>query len=239
MPRIFVAMVDIQSGTELGDYDEQALDLGAPVIGLAGGIGSGKSAVAHCLAELGCTVSNADEVVKRLLGQSDVRDVLVQWWGTGILDAHGNVDRRSVARIAFADDRQRARLEAFLHPLVDERQVQQFTRAAEKGNVQAFVIDAPLLFEAGLDRRCRAVIFVDAPRSARLRRVGETRGWDEAELDRREKSQWPLDTKRQRSDHVIVNSGDLVTLGPRVEAVFNRILRDYQMQAKAERGRES
>ena len=74
---------------------------------------------------------------------------------------------------------------------------------------RAVIVDAPLLFEAGVDAECDCVVFVDAPREQRLERVRQTRGWDEPELSRREASQLPLDEKRRRSQHIVDNSGKL------------------------------
>ncbi|MGH9895902.1 MAG: dephospho-CoA kinase, partial [bacterium] len=172
--------------------------LPAPVIGIAGGIGSGKSEVARLLGEMGCIESHSDDNVREVLMQPEVRDTLVGWWGRAILNAVGEVDRSAVARIVFNDEAQRRRLEGFVHPLVDAKRKKYWADAAAEGSVAAFVIDAPLLFEAGLDRRCDAVIFVDAPESVRQERVRASRGWDAGELRRREKNQWPLESKRER-----------------------------------------
>lgn len=194
-----------------------------PVIGLAGGIGAGKSEVARLFAELGCIVVDSDREARAALDRPEVRDELVRWWGAGVLREDGSVDRRAVANIVFADPAQRERLEALVHPLVRAVRDEVRRRAAAAG-APAVVIDAPLLFEAGIDAECDAVVFVDAPREVRLRRVAEARSWDEAELDRRERSQWPLERKRERSDFVIANDADAAALRARVGEVFRRIV---------------
>jgi len=199
----------------------------APVIGMAGGIGSGKSEVARLLGEMGCVVSHSDEDVREVLMRPEVRETLVEWWGKEILDAAGAVDRRAVARIVFSDEAQRRRLEGFVHPLVDAKRKKYWADAAAEGSVAAFVIDAPLLFEAGLDRRCDAVIFVEAPESTRQERVRAGRGWDAGELKRREKNQWPLELKRERSDHLIINDGDVADLQRRVRLILDEILAKF------------
>lgn len=191
-------------GTEREDTRERAS--GPMVIGLAGGIGSGKSAVAGILRDLGCAVIDSDAEARRALGREDVKKEIVSWWGEGILDGQGSIDRARVAEIVFADPDQRGRLEGLIHPLV-KRSRAQFI--ASTGDVRAIVIDAPLLFEAGVDAECDGVIFVDAPREVRLARVRETRGWDEAELARREDSQMSIWEKRSRADKVVENAGTL------------------------------
>ena len=195
---------------------------GPAVIGLAGGIGSGKSTVAAAFARRGCIVSDSDRQTDVALARQDVRDTLSAWWGPGVLTPEGAVDRRAVARIVFADPEQRRRLEGLIHPLVRQSREALIAQAAA-ARAPAVIVDAPLLFEAGLDADCDAVVYVEAPRALRLERVRE-RGWDEAELDRREKAQWPLEQKRHRSDHVVVNAGHPEEIDRQVEGVLRAIL---------------
>lgn len=192
-----------------------------PVIGLAGGIGAGKSAVARILADLGCVVTDSDGLGRAALEDPAVRATLTAWWGPGILDEDGRVSRRAVANIVFADPAERRRLEGLTHPWIETRRREQF--AAAPPDAPALVIDAPLLFESGLDAACDAVIFVDADRARRLERV-RSRGWDEAELLRREESQMPLDEKRRRADHVLSNDGSLADLERQVRTVLQGVV---------------
>lgn len=195
-----------------------------PVIGLAGGVGSGKSSVARELQTLGCVVSDSDTEAKACLLRPAVRSMLVERWGEGVLGPDGEVDRSSVARIVFGDASERAWLESVIHPLLKEMR-EGLLDLAETDGAKGFVIDAPLLFEAGLDAECDAVIFVDCPREVRLRRVSASRGWDAAELDRREKAQLGLDEKRRRSDYFVRNAGDPETMRVDVREVFDQIRR--------------
>ncbi len=176
---------------------------GPPTIGLAGGIGAGKSRVATMLAELGCLVSDSDADARAVLADSDVIATLRSWWGDDVLTAEGTIDRGEVARRVFADVEERRRLESVLHPRIHDRRAARF--AAAPPDTRAFVVDAPLLFEAGLDAECDAVIFVDAPRDLRLARVAANRGWTDAELARRESAQWPIDRKRSLATIIIDN----------------------------------
>lgn len=176
------------------------------MIGLAGGVGAGKSAVAAAFAALGCVVSDSDRDAGGALETPGVRAELVRWWGDRVLTADGGIDRRVVAAIVFADPSQRARLEALIHPMVHRARAER-VRSATIDGVRAVIVDAPLLFEAGVDDECDAVVFVDASRETRLARV-RSRGWDEGELERRESAQWPLERKRAASDYVIANESD-------------------------------
>jgi dephospho-CoA kinase len=193
------------------------------VIGLAGGIGAGKSAVAGAFARLGALVIDSDKEAKDALDRPEVRGELIRWWGDSILGPEGRVDRKKVGSIIFADAEQRQRLERLVHPLVRATRAEMIARADPR-RTPAVVVDAPLLFEAGLEKECDVVVFVDAPRDQRLARVKASRGWDEAELERREKAQIPLEEKRRRADLLIVNDSNQQSLQTRADAAFSQIL---------------
>jgi dephospho-CoA kinase len=177
---------------------------GPPTIGLAGGIGAGKSRVAALLAELGCVVSDSDADARAVLADPEVIATLRSWWGDEVVGVDGAIDRGKVAGRVFTDVEERRRLESVLHPRIHERRAARF--AAAPPDTRAFVIDAPLLFEAGLDADCDAVIFVDASRPTRLARVAANRGWSDEELARRESAQWPIDRKRSLATLIIDNT---------------------------------
>jgi dephospho-CoA kinase len=201
---------------------EDAGSRGLLVLGLTGGIGAGKSEVASVLSELGFLVVDSDKDAKEALQRPEVKAELVKWWGPQVLDADGNIDRKAVATIVFADPEQRTRLEGLIHPLVKAGRAELVRRAAAEGR-PGVVIDAPLLFEAGSDRECDAVMFVDAPREQRVERLRASRGWDEDELARREKAQLSLEEKRKRSDVVVVNDSTREVLKGRVEAALQKL----------------
>jgi len=197
---------------------------GVPVvIGLAGGIGSGKSAAAEEFAALGCVVSDSDKLAREALDRPEVRDELVSWWGEEILNAEGRVDRKAVAEIVFKDTSRRERLERLVHPIVRASR-DELIKTARSVGAPAVIVDAPLLFEAGLDADCDAVVFVDASIEIRLARVVRSRGWDADELARRESAQWSIEQKCDRSDHVVENAGDRGDLRAAVSAILERIL---------------
>jgi len=194
-----------------------------PVIGIVGGIGSGKSTVGGILRELGCVVANSDDFARQALRDPAVRVQIVKWWGDEVIDpATGEIDRGRIAGIVFANPDERRRLETLTHPWIEERRRALF--AGAPAGTPALVIDAPLLLEAGLDRECDVIIFVDAPAALRLERVRESRGWNTAQVRDREAAQLPLDEKRARAHHVIVNAGDLSALREQVQAVLRQAM---------------
>ncbi len=197
---------------------------GKPIIGIAGGIGSGKSLVAGLLGELGCCVISADELVRELYERAEVAEQLVGWWGRGIVDPRGRVKKKEIAKIIFNQPEEKLRLERLLHPMVESLRQLRMQQASQSAQVKAFVWDIPLLFEVGLHRLCDAVIFVDAPISQRLARVRQSRQWDQAELTRRENLQMPLDRKREIAEYTVNNTADVEDTGRQVRQVFSQIL---------------
>jgi dephospho-CoA kinase len=194
-----------------------------PIIGLAGGVGSGKSFVARVLAEQGYLVIDSDRHVSEAYRRADVRRTLRKWWGKEIFLPDGQLDRAAVAKKAFGNPAQRKRLEKLLHPLVARMRQRVMRQAAREAQVLGFVWDAPLLFEASLAPQCDAVLFVHAPRRLRLKRVRQERGWTAAELARREKSQLPLDKKRKMSDYMVRNTAGADQVRRQVRDLLSRI----------------
>jgi dephospho-CoA kinase len=192
-----------------------------PVIGLLGGIGAGKSAVAELFRSLGCEVSNADRLAHEALNDPSVVEALREHWGDEVIGDDGLPDRAAIGSIVFLDDSERAWLERIIHPLVTEARKAAFAAAPE---AVAFVIDAPLILETGLDAECDHLLFIEVPRSERLARVAQTRGWNESELDRREEAQLAVDEKRRRAGLILENTGNLGGLEEKVKDVLRVIL---------------
>jgi dephospho-CoA kinase len=193
-----------------------------PVVGLVGGVGSGKSAVAAECARQGCGVIDADRVGHQMLERDDIRDVIVRVFGESVLGDDGQIDRPVLGGIVFATTAAMTQLNAIMHPPMGEeigRQVEVF----RKQGVSAIVVDAAVLFESGWDSQCDTVVFVEAPEDVRLARVGASRGWDESELRRRENAQFPLDKKRKLCDHVLVNHANDSCLSNPVQQLLSRL----------------
>jgi dephospho-CoA kinase len=194
-----------------------------PIIGIAGGIGSGKSFVADLFGELACLVIKSDEQVYRAYQREDVKAQLRAWWGDRAFTPAGDVDRRAVARIVFDTPSERIRLEGLIHPLVNAERRQLMLREAGNPAIRAFVWDTPLLFETGLNRECDCIVFVDAPLEVRLRRVS-ARGWTADDLTARENLQLPLDKKRRISDYCVSNIDGIDVVREQVRDILTRIL---------------
>jgi dephospho-CoA kinase len=116
------------------------------------------------------------------------------------------VDRHALGAIVFADPSARAALEAIVHPRMRTSFLAAIGRAQRAGAPPLVVLDAAILLEAGWDDLCDRIVFVDAPRPERLRRVAAARGWSEETLAARERAQWPADQKRRRADWILTNA---------------------------------
>ncbi len=195
-----------------------------PVIGLIGGIGAGKSLVARQMASLGAAVVDADALTQQLLDCPEIARQLQQWWGQRVVGEDGRVDREAVAEIVFTDEAERHRLEGLIHPRVAEERDRIIARAMGDPSVAVVVIDAPLLLEAEWADACDRVVYVHAGRATRLQRARQNRGWDAAELDRREKKQWPLDKKVEIADDIVDNDESEEQCLAQVTALLARLI---------------
>lgn len=201
-----------------------------PVIGIVGGIGAGKSTVAQIFEGLGCVVSDSDMSVRELMDTRSVVNQLVEWWGREIFGADKKIDRAKIARIVFDQPFERRKLEGLIHPLVHQLRRATIAQAIQDG-AAGVIVDAPLLFEAGVDSECDAVIYIETPADIRLARVQKSRGWDEFELNKREKAQLGLEHKRKRSDYTVANLGLPDELNGRVARVLASIRKDLAQRA--------
>lgn len=179
------------------------------LIGLTGGIASGKSFVAQLLAERGggcsAVVLDADRHAHDALAEPAVRAALVERWGEEILDAEGALRRGVIAKRVFGQNvaatTERRFLEGLVHPLVRER-LKADLAAAEAAGTQVAVLDIPLLYEADWAQECDFVLFVETPEATRQSRAA-VRGWSTEELSWRETTQLPIEEKRARADTIV------------------------------------
>src|SRR5690242_12461400 len=121
------------------------MDSGKPIIGIAGGIGAGKSTVAQMFAEMGCMVISSGEIVRQAYKESMIKQQLRKWWGPLVFSGDGEIDRSAVARKVFSMPEERRRLEQLLHPYANQVRERQMHAAGEDPNIVAFVWDTPLL----------------------------------------------------------------------------------------------
>jgi dephospho-CoA kinase len=192
-----------------------------PVVGIIGGIGSGKSVVAEAFAAHSGHLIAADRLGHEALRQPEILAQIVARWGTQVLDADGEIDRKRLAAIVFADANERHALEAMTHPCIGRRIREEIAKAGARPEIRLIVLDAAVMLEAGWHDVCDHQVFVDAPREVRLQRL-QQRGWSAQELENREKAQMPLDEKRRHADAVVDNSGAPELVAPQVAALVQQ-----------------
>ena len=196
------------------------------IIGLVGGIGSGKSTVARLIGKReGVAMIDADQLGHEVLRQDEVKTLIKARWGDAPFGDDGEVDRRKMAAAVFSGTEEgKANLEYLTnisHPRI-AKLFESRLEIAERNAMQMVLLDVPLLLEGGWDRFCDTLIFVDAPMPARIDRV-LSRGWTPEEFQVRTANQLPLDTKRQAAQFIIENDCSLAELEQRVETVMQQI----------------
>lgn len=191
------------------------------VIGLTGGIGSGKSTVSAMLAERGAVVIDADAITRELQQPgTPVLDAMVDRFGPGILQADGQLDRQAVADIVFKDADALADLGAIVHPAVGAEIAARLEAASETDHI--VVLDVPLLVESGRDDMA-ALIVVDVDPDIAVDRLVHQRGMREDDARARMARQVRRDERLARADEVIDNSGSIESLRAQVAALWARL----------------
>jgi len=182
-----------------------------PVVGLVGGIGSGKSYIAREYARRWpVTIIDGDAAGHCVLEEPEVIQQIRDSFGDEVITPEGRVDRKRVSLRVFgpgrAEQEARRTLEAIVHPRIRQLLSEQIAEARRQPGLQAILLDAAVLLETGWRSLCDVVVFIECPLEERLERVSQHRGWTAANLAAREASQLPLDQKRKEADFVIVNS---------------------------------
>jgi len=190
------------------------------VVGLTGGIGSGKSTAARILRKLGADGICLDESARKLLGTAGIRQEVVREFGKGVLGNDGTIDRKKLAQVAFSSRRNIRKLEAVIHPAVIMETIRRLNRAPA-GKV--FVIDAPLILESGMHHLCDFLIFIDADGGTRLKRAERAHGWDAEEVRRRQRFQKPLAVKKRAADFLVTNNGGMEELKKQLREILKKV----------------
>lgn len=193
------------------------------LVGLTGNIGSGKSTVAHLLAERGATIIDADVLARRAVevGTPGYRAIVKQW-GEHILAADGQLDRALLRRTVFAQPDQLEILNRILHPEIERLRDREIAESRARGD-RIVVCDIPLLFEKRMLDQFDRIVLVDAPRPLRLERLVRDRGLRETEAMDMIAAQMPAELKRARADIIVENGGSREALVARVDEVWNAL----------------
>ncbi len=176
------------------------------IIGITGGIASGKSTIGRMLASLGAKYIDADEICHRLILLREYKNKITEKFGNAVQDASGRIDRSKLAAIVFQDKSRLNDLCSILHPPVIEYIRSKIEEAEKQGRRKAVVIDAALLEESDLSLLCDFIIFVNNSKEQRMKRSQTIRRWAAGELEKRERLQLSLEEKKKRADYIIDNT---------------------------------
>ncbi len=196
-----------------------------PIIGILGGVGSGKSAAAVEFAKLGCKVIDADKIAHELLDDPQVREQVIGLLGTYVVGSQGKIDRGKVAGIVFRDGEKLTQLTKILHPLVLQRTEELVEQYNQDNRVKAIVLDMPLLVEVGWAKRCDRLIFVDCDEKTRENRA-KNKGFEKNHIKIRENFQISLDKKKNIADNTVNNNSDFSALVRQIAEIFSYIMDD-------------
>ena len=189
-----------------------------PTIALIGGIGSGKSAVANKVKSLRpVIIIDADRIGHEVLDFPEIQEKIRAKFGSVVFNDQGKVDRSELARLVLGESKLQQtslkQLESIVHPVIHRRLEQEIASARSLNQVDAILLDAAVIVEAGWKDLCDQIVYIDCPFQQRQKRVIQNRGWSEAELMKRENHQLPLSEKRKLADGVIQNGLDLESAG--------------------------
>jgi len=205
------------------------------IIGLTGGIGSGKSTVSNYLTEKGYHVLDADQIAREIvLPGSEMLIRLTAAFGDEIINEDGTLNRKKLAAIVFSDPEKKKTLDGLMHTEILELIHERILRYREKAETVAakgdpgkkyrvIFIDAPLLFETGLDKNVSEVWVIDADDETRIKRIMERDGLEREEILSRINSQMPRDEKNRRADVILDNTGDQESLYRQIDMLLERI----------------
>ena len=194
------------------------------VIGVTGGLGTGKSAVARMFGELGATVIDADTVAHAVMEPKRLAwRALVRTFGREILNQDETINRTRLAERVFRDAQARHELEAIVHPPVIRHIKQQLSRLRRHRRVKAVVLDVPLLMETGSESLVERIVVVTAPPDVQRRRLQE-RGMSEAQISERIAAQWEMGRKVAMADHVVDNADGLEQTRRQVRQLWKQLL---------------
>ncbi len=193
------------------------------VIGLTGGIGTGKTEVIHVLLELGAVVIESDKVAhSSYLPGTKAHEAIVSQFGNDVLDSSGFIDRKSLGKIVFSDPARRLELEEIVWPVVEEM-IEAHLAEEEKRGTKVVVFEAAKLYEPGWDRLADIVWTVESPRGDIGKRVEQRSGLDESETGARVAAQLTSDERKSIADLVIENNTTLDDLRDQIVELWESI----------------
>lgn len=196
------------------------------IIGLTGGIASGKSTVSEILKELGCIIIDADKIARKVVepGEATLQNI-VEEFGPSVLSSDGTLNRKALGNIVFKDPAKLKALNSIIHPEIKRVILKEIEKIREEKGDSTVIIDAAVLLESGMDELVDEVWLVYVDYHTQLKRLMERDAIDEAQADARIKSQMPVEDKIIRSDRIIDNTKDILFTKQQVREMINSTIK--------------
>ena len=199
------------------------------LVGLTGGIATGKSTVSDMLRRRGCVVVDADQLAREVVAPGEPALAAIgEEFGPDVIALDGSLDRKKLGAIVFRDAERRKRLEAITHPAIRERFTRQIADLTARRFSGLVFFDAPVMIESGNYRHMDRLVVVATDRATQVARLMARDGIDREEAERKIASQMPVAEKAKLADYVIDNSGDRVATQRQVERVYEALLAELR-----------
>lgn len=194
------------------------------IVGVLGGVASGKSTVCQILGQYGAVVINTDEISHQVLDYPEVQEKIIHEWGNSILE-NNKIDRKKLGSIVFTRDNQTknenlTKLENIIHPYI-QKELEKILQHLAPNTIVLF--DVALLWEVGLHKICNVLLFIETTSEVRANRGTSIRGWSEDEVATREKYQKDLDSKKAIANFIIHNNGNMDDLKVQLKEIWQKI----------------
>ena len=194
-------------------------------VGLTGGLGSGKSTASKFFKSLGAFILDADSTAKKLIANNEkVKEELIKEFGTDIMDATSNVDKKKLARIAFQDEDHQQRLNYVVHPHIHMAIDKCFDKTLDEDKHELFIVDAALIYESGYDAHLDYIIVVTALLKHRMERAMKRNTLTRDEILKRIEFQWPEKEKTSLADFVVHNDGTEDDLKNQIVELYKKLV---------------
>jgi len=194
------------------------------IVGLTGGIGSGKSTTAGMFKEEGADIIDFDLLARTVVepGKPAWRKI-VEYFGPNFLNPDGSINRAALGKIVFSEDKSRKALEDFVHPMILKERDRLVEQIKDKNSSSVIIVDFPLLFELGMGRDFDKTVLVYAPRGVQIKRVMQRDGLSKEEAEKRLKAQMPIDEKRKLSDYIIEAETTFAVMRDQVKGIMHSL----------------
>ena len=205
------------------------------LVGLTGGIATGKSTVSKMFAELGCVIIDADLLAREVVepGEPALAQIATEF-GPGVIQADGRLDRKALGALVFADPARRKRLEEITHPAIRDRYLSRLADLEAKGFDGIVLWDAPVMIESGGYKNMDKLVVVATDEDTQSTRLRARDGIEVAEAERKIRSQMPVADKAKLADYVIDNAGDRAATERQVREVHAALLAEAQAARRSQ-----